>query len=145
MTSALTALFHRRSNLKKYPLIRKTRESPEQKFALYCPGGLCQGGSLSRVSLSRGSLSRGLCSGGLSPGGICTGGLCPRGSLSGESLSRVQGISVRETPCMVTGGQYGSYWNAFLFHRCEYRSGTVNSKSFVGKVLLRIKWKFELN
>ena len=25
-----------------------------------------------------------------------------------------------------------------------YRSGTVNSKSFVGKVLLRIKWKFEL-
>ena len=26
-----------------------------------------------------------------------------------------------------------------------YRSGTVHSKSFVGKVLLRIKWKFELN
>ena len=26
-----------------------------------------------------------------------------------------------------------------------YRLGTVNSKSFVGKVLLRIKWKFELN
>ena len=25
-----------------------------------------------------------------------------------------------------------------------YRSGTVNSKSFVDKVLLRIKWKFEL-
>ena len=25
-----------------------------------------------------------------------------------------------------------------------YRSGMVNSKSFVGKVLLRIKWKFEL-
>ena len=25
-----------------------------------------------------------------------------------------------------------------------YRSGTVNSKSFVGKVLLRIKRKFEL-
>ena len=24
------------------------------------------------------------------------------------------------------------------------RSGTVNSKSFVGKVFLRIKWKFEL-
>ena len=28
--------------------------------------------------------------------------------------------------------------------RTHYRSGTVNSKSFVGKVLLRIKWKFEL-
>ena len=26
-----------------------------------------------------------------------------------------------------------------------YRSGTINSKSFIGKVLLRIKWKFELN
>ena len=26
----------------------------------------------------------------------------------------------------------------------HYRSGMVNSKSFVGKVLLRIKWKFEL-
>ena len=25
-----------------------------------------------------------------------------------------------------------------------YRSRTVNSKSFIGKVLLRIKWKFEL-
>ena len=25
-----------------------------------------------------------------------------------------------------------------------YRSGTVNLKSLVGKVLLRIKWKFEL-
>ena len=27
---------------------------------------------------------------------------------------------------------------------CSYRLGTVNSKSFVSKVLLRIKWKFEL-
>ena len=26
----------------------------------------------------------------------------------------------------------------------RYRLGTVNSKSFVGKVLLRIKWEFEL-
>ena len=26
-----------------------------------------------------------------------------------------------------------------------YRSGRVNSKSFIGKVLLRFKWKFELN
>ena len=28
--------------------------------------------------------------------------------------------------------------------RNYYRSGTVNSKSFASKVLLRIKWKFEL-
>ena len=28
--------------------------------------------------------------------------------------------------------------------KTEYRSGMVNSKSFVGKVLLRIKWKFQL-
>ena len=34
--------------------------------------------------------------------------------------------------CNATG--YGSW----------YRSGTVNSKSFVGKVLLQIKWKLEL-
>ena len=27
----------------------------------------------------------------------------------------------------------------------KYQSGMVNLKSFVGKVLLRIKWKFELN
>ena len=26
----------------------------------------------------------------------------------------------------------------------QYRLGTVNSKSFVSKVLLRIKWNFEL-
>ena len=31
---------------------------------------------------------------------------------------------------------------SFMFSM--YRSGTVNSKSFVGKVLLRIKQKFEL-
>ena len=35
--------------------------------------------------------------------------------------------------------------NAYIgFTSLEYRSGTVNSKSFVGKVLLQIKWKFEL-
>ena len=32
----------------------------------------------------------------------------------------------------------------FLVVLMDYRSGTVNSKLFVGKVLLRIKWKFEL-
>ena len=34
-----------------------------------------------------------------------------------------------------------------IFKKCKnmyYRSATVNSKSFVDKVLLRIKWKFEL-
>ena len=29
--------------------------------------------------------------------------------------------------------------------KLKYRSGTVNSKSFVGKVLLRIKWKCQIN
>ena len=33
----------------------------------------------------------------------------------------------------------------FLAHYNHYRLGMVNSKSFVGKVLLRIKQKFELN
>ena len=32
----------------------------------------------------------------------------------------------------------------YVNSRSGYRSGTVNSKSFVGMVLLRIKWKFEL-
>ena len=32
----------------------------------------------------------------------------------------------------------------FQLHKI-YRSGTVNSKSFVGKVFLQIKWTFELN
>ena len=42
-------------------------------------------------------------------------------------------------------GRYASYWNAFLLQiKISYGSGMVNSKSFVGKVLLRIKWKFEL-
>ena len=43
------------------------------------------------------------------------------------------------------------FTGAFLYecltktlYRHKYRSGTVNSKSFVGKVLLRIKRKFEL-
>ena len=31
------------------------------------------------------------------------------------------------------------------FMKLYYRSGMVNSKSFLGKVLLRIKWKFKLN
>ena len=31
-----------------------------------------------------------------------------------------------------------------IFSVYQYRSGTVNSKSFVGKVFLRIKRKFEL-
>ena len=36
-------------------------------------------------------------------------------------------------------------WNMYDVMNADYRSGTVNSKSFVGKVLLWIKWKFELN
>ena len=32
-----------------------------------------------------------------------------------------------------------------IFFLYTYRSATVNSKSFVGKILFWIKWKFELN
>ena len=32
----------------------------------------------------------------------------------------------------------------YLSRECRYRLGTINSKSFVSKVLLRIKWKFKL-
>ena len=34
--------------------------------------------------------------------------------------------------------------NVFCSQEERYRSGMVNSKSFVGKYLLRIKWNFEL-
>ena len=80
-----------------------------------CPGGLCLG-SLSGVSvqgdlcLGRGSLSGGLCLGVSVQGGLSRG-VCPGESLSGEG----RGVSVRETPRMVTNGRYASYWNAFLF------------------------------
>ena len=57
--------------------------------------------------------------GGLCPGGSVQGGSLSGGSLSGRvsvqwgSLSR--GVSVRETPHMVMGRKYASYWYAFLF------------------------------
>ena len=34
--------------------------------------------------------------------------------------------------------------HACILEANYYRLGTVNSKSFIGKILLRIKWKFEL-
>ena len=47
----------------------------------------------------------------------------------------------------VDGGAFDlllRYYFSQRFIGWQYRLGTVNSKSFVGKVLLRIKWKFEL-
>ena len=73
--------------------------------------GLCPGGSLSGKGVSVwGSLSGGLCLGVSVQGGLSRG-VCPGESLSG----RGRGVSVRETPRMVTNGRYASYWNAFLF------------------------------
>ena len=40
--------------------------------------------------------------------------------------------------------EHSSMWN-ISFAKMEYKSGPVNSKSFVGKVFLRIKWIFKLN
>ena len=55
------------------------------------------------------------------------------------------------TVCAVSGEKVSQHWREAFYHdeSCHvvygvYRSGTVNSKSFVGKVLLRIKRKFEL-
>ena len=46
----------------------------------------------------------------------------------------------------VSAGQTVKLQSIFVENKAlKYRSGTVNSKSFVGKVLLRIKRKFELN
>ena len=61
------------------------------------------------------------------------------------------------SPCNLTRGYFrdlqttgkSDNWSCKYRHHNShfksYRSGTVNSKSFVGKVLLRIKWKFKLN
>ena len=40
--------------------------------------------------------------------------------------------------------KFKQYKNTNIANFMYYRLGTVNSKSFVGKVLLWIKWKFEL-
>ena len=57
------------------------------------------------------------------------------------------------TPCLSSlsfdirfkGCSHGAIEIAICFSQVMiYRLGTVNSKSFVGKVLLRIKWNFEL-
>ena len=38
-----------------------------------------------------------------------------------------------------------TFANICIVTNTHYRSGMVNSKSFIGKVFLQIKWKFELN
>ena len=48
------------------------------------------------------------------------------------------GCGATKDKCPLKNGYYIQEAHAY------YRSGTVNSKSFVGKILLRIKWKFEL-
>ena len=40
--------------------------------------------------------------------------------------------------------EHATYVPVVKHDHAFYRSGTVNSKSFVCKILLRIKWKFEL-
>ena len=88
----------------------------------YLPGGTCPGG----CTWPGGYLPSGVyLPGGYTCPGVCT---CP-----GVYLPR---YSPREQ----------NYWHMLLKYwlDCMYRSGTVNLKSFVGKVLLRIKWKFEL-
>ena len=69
-----------------------------------CPGG--RGVSVWGISVMGGRL----CPGGVSVQvGLCPGkvGLCPRVLSPRGSLSR--GVSVRETPHMVTSGRYASY------------------------------------
>ena len=56
------------------------------------------------------------------------------------SLSSLVSLKNYEVPDLIFHSYYQKYKEFY-----SYRSGTVNSKSFVGKVLLRIKWKFKLN
>ena len=56
-------------------------------------------------------------------------------------------VSVQNS-CTLVPGQLLVRWIRRLWIHARrdyrYRSGTVNSKSFVGEVLLQIKWNFEL-
>ena len=75
-------------------------------------------------------------------------------SLTGSLVVTFGGVPNFDVANSLDGAYLGSFTmvaiNEFLVRlpskRADnrYRSGTVNSKSFVGKVLLRIKWKFEL-
>ena len=53
-------------------------------------------------------------------------------------------IVVYDGEDIVFGAERSNQWMQYAVDAVEYRSGTVNSKLFIGKVLLRIKWKFEL-
>ena len=78
---------------------------------------------------SLGGLLPGVCSGGVvcSWGGVCSWGVSAPGGYFGYCLVK---ISI--------------FYGKTDFKPIRNRSGTVNSKSFVGKDLLRIKWNFEL-
>ena len=51
---------------------------------------------------------------------------------------------LRRMICIVSTAPLFNFSSVSVFYLSIYRSGTVNSKSFVGKVFLRIKRKFEL-
>ena len=53
-------------------------------------------------------------------------------------------LMMRETDFDLNGWYPLTLEHKLITQEKHYRSGTVNSKSFVGKVLLRIKRKFEL-
>ena len=68
-------------------------------------------------------------------------------SSNDHQMSVARGVRPMSSIQRGGGRSYVSYLGGGDTHvsmQWLYRSGTVNSKSFVGKVLLRIKWKFEL-
>ena len=49
---------------------------------------------------------------------------------------------------MHPSGMHSCYYYLFTtahYFNHTYRSGTINSKSFISKEFLQIKWKFEIN
>ena len=83
-------------------------------------------------------------------------GLCWRGCWSSSLISEHVTIA-RLKPFLVEnfGNVFYVRWKILLhdvrfnsrevrLNQTSYRSGTVNSKPFIGKVFLKIKWKFEL-
>ena len=62
-----------------------------------------------------------------------------------HNIDFLTGTVMRKMGCIRVYNVINIWGHSGLIPMTVYRSGTVNSKSFVGKVLLRIKWKFELN
>ena len=88
------------------------------------------------------------------PGGLVLGGVWSWGGAWSQGKSGPGGLPGGD-PQMATAvggmhpsGTHSCYYYLFTtahYFNHTYRSGTINSKSFISKEFLQIKWKFEIN